>query len=327
MTLQAAITMDVHQLGRGIRQELRDDVRRGLAAEPRTLSPKWFYDDLGCELFDRITRLPEYYQTRTEAAILRDAAPDIVRRTNPVRIVEVGSGTCDKTRILLDAAWRHGTLESFTAFDVSATVVHDSAVDLVERYPGLRVHGIVGDFAAHLDGIPARDQQLVAFLGSTIGNLDDAERGLFFAAVRSRLLTGSAFLLGIDLVKDAHMLVEAYDDAEGVTAAFNRNVLAVINRELLADFDPGSFEHVAAWNDAAHRIEMHLRSRGGQRVSIPEAGMKLELRDGETIRTEISVKFTEDLVRTELTTAGLVLDRWYSDVDRRFALALARPRD
>ena len=325
MTLQAPITMDIHELGRGMRRELADDVRHGLTATPRTLPPKWFYDERGCELFDRITRLPEYYQTRAEAALLRDFAPDIMQRVRPGRIVEIGSGTCDKTRILLDAAWRQGGLESFVAFDVSHTLVHDSAVDLVERYPGLRVHGIVGDFSAHIDAIPADGEQLVAFLGSTIGNLDDTERAAFFAAVRSRLDASSAFLLGVDLVKDRGVLVSAYDDSAGVTAAFNLNVLAVINRELHADFDLSGFDHVALWNERDHRIEMHLRSRGEQRVTIADAGVRAHLRDGESVRTEISVKFTEEIVRRELAAASMALERWYADDDGRFALALARP--
>jgi L-histidine N-alpha-methyltransferase len=324
---EAPITMEIHELGRGARAELAADVRRAFREHPHALPPKWFYDERGCALFERITRLPEYYQTRAEAEILRDAAPDIVRRLRPRRVVEVGSGTCDKTRILLDAAWRLGTLDSFVAFDVSHALVHDSAVDLVERYPGLRVHGIVGDFSAHLDGIPDGSDQLIAFLGSTVGNLDAGEREAFFGTVRGRLAERSGFLLGVDLVKDRETLIAAYDDSEDVTAAFNLNVLTVINRELDAALDPAAFEHVAVWNDAEHRIEMHLRSRHDQEISIAEAGTHAHLRRGETLRTEISVKFTEAMVREELAAAGMSLERWYTDRLRRFALALAVPRD
>ncbi|MFN2582005.1 MAG: L-histidine N(alpha)-methyltransferase [Candidatus Dormibacteria bacterium] len=325
MTLAPAITIDVHELGRGVRRDLADDVRQGLVAIPRTLPPKWFYDERGSELFDRITRLPEYYQTRAEAAILRDNARDIVQRTEPRAMVEIGSGTCDKTRILVDAAWPRGVLVRFIAFDVSHQLVHDAAVGLIERYPGLRVHGVVGDFVAHIEAIPDGDDQLILFLGSTIGNLDDQQRAGFLASVRSRMRARSAFLLGVDLVKAEETLIAAYDDAQGVTAAFNSNVLSVINRELHADFDEAAFMHEARWNAPEHRIEMHLRPRREQSVSIPEAGMRLHLIPGETIRTEISVKFTRSIVETELVGAGMTLERWYSDDMQRFALALARP--
>lgn len=325
MTLAAPITVAIHELGRGMRDSLRDDVRSGLARPPRTLSPKWFYDERGCELFDDITRLPEYYQTRTEASILREHAAPLMRELRPRRIVEIGSGTCDKTRILLDAAWRQGTLETFVPFDVSHSVVHASAVDLVETYPGLRVEAVVGDFALHLGAIAPAESQLVVFLGSTIGNLDDAQRTTFLRQVREILEPDGRFLLGVDLVKDSAALIAAYDDSQGVTADFNRNVLRVINRELDGDFDENGFDHVALWNDDDHRIEMHLRSRADQRVTISRAGMTIDLLAGETIRTEISVKFTRAIVEAELNASGMRLDRWLTDAGGNFALALVRP--
>jgi L-histidine Nalpha-methyltransferase len=324
MTLAAPITLAIHELGRGMRESLRDDVQRGLATPPRWLTPKWFYDDRGCRLFDDITRLPEYYQTRTEASILRTQAAAIIERVHPQRIVEIGSGTCDKTRILLDAAWREGSLQTFVPFDVSHAIVHASAVDLVDAYPGLRVEAIVGDFVAHLAAVPAADGQLVVFLGSTIGNLDDAERASFLAEVGTLLRPDGAFLLGVDIVKAESVIVAAYDDSQGVTAEFNRNVLRVINRELDADFDEAAFDHVALWNSAEHRIEMHLRTRSPQHVSIVGAAMELDLQRGETIRTEISVKFTKAIVAGELAAAGMRLDAWLTDPHERFALALAR---
>jgi L-histidine Nalpha-methyltransferase len=319
------ITVAIHELGRGMRHALRDDVRRGLGRVPRWLPPKWFYDDRGCALFDDITRLPEYYQTRTEASILTAHAAGLVERVRPQRIVEIGSGTCDKTRILLDAAWRQGSLEVFVPFDVSHAVVHASSVDLVETFPGLRVEAVVGDFASHLGAIPTAERQLVVFLGSTIGNLDDTERARFLEQVRLLLGPDSAFLLGVDLVKPESDLVAAYDDSQGVTAAFNRNVLRVINRELDADFDEDAFDHVAVWNAPDHRIEMHLRARRDQQVVIPAAGMSVALRRDETIRTEISVKFTRDLVTTAVAAAGMRLEEWLTDPGDRFALALIRP--
>jgi L-histidine N-alpha-methyltransferase len=324
MSLAAPITVAIHELGRGMRDSLRDDVRRGLARPPRTLSPKWFYDERGSALFDEITRLPEYYQTRTEASILRVHAAPLMAQLRPSRIVEIGSGTCDKTRILLDAAWRQGTLETFVPFDVSHSVVHASAMELVEAYAGLRVEAVVGDFALHLGAIPPADAQLLVFLGSTIGNLDDRERAAFLDQVRELLRPDGAFLLGVDLVKDTAVIVSAYDDAQGVTAEFNRNVLRVINRELDGDFDEHAFDHVARWNEADHRIEMHLRSRHDQRVIIPGAGMTIDLRHDETIRTEISVKFTRTIVEAELEAAGMRLHGWLTDPAQRFALALAR---
>lgn len=321
----APLTVAVHTVGRSARGELVADVRAGLAAPPRWLPPRWFYDEEGSRLFDRITELPEYYQTRTETAILRAVAPAVAEATRPEALVELGAGSCTKTRLLIDACRALGTLRSFTPFDVSETVVHRTAHELVDEYPGLTVYGMVGDFSSHLPHIPRLGRRLVVFLGGTIGNLDVDERAGFLAEVRALLDPDDAFLCGFDLVKDPTELVAAYDDSAGVTAAFNRNVLRVVNQQLGADFDPSAFDHLAVYDPELQRIEMHLRSARPQRVAIPGAGMQLDLAAGETLRTEISAKFTRSTVETCLDEASMRLARWFTDPAGRFALALATP--
>jgi L-histidine Nalpha-methyltransferase len=321
----APLTVAVHTVGRSARDELVADVRAGLAAPPRWLPPRWFYDEEGSRLFDRITELPEYYQTRTETAILRAVAPRVAALTRPEALVELGAGSCTKTRLLIDACRELGTLRSFTPFDVSEAVVHRTAHELVDEYPGLTVYGMVGDFSSHLGHIPRLGRRLVVFLGSTIGNLDLDERAGFLAEVRSLLEPEDAFLCGFDLVKDPGELVAAYDDSAGVTAAFNRNVLRVVNHHLGADFDPSAFDHVALYDPVRQRIEMHLRSVPRQRVAIPGAGMQVDFAAGETLRTEISVKFTRATVEGCLDEASMRLAGWFTDPGERFALALATP--
>jgi L-histidine N-alpha-methyltransferase len=321
----APLTVAVHTVGRNARDQLVADVRAGLAAPPRWLPPRWFYDEEGSRLFDRITELPEYYQTRTERAILRAVAPRIAALTRPEALVELGAGSCTKTRLLIEPCRALGTLRSFTPFDVSEAVVHRAAHELVDEYPGLTVYGMVGDFSSHLRHIPRLGSRLVVFLGSTIGNLEGEERAAFLAEVRALLEPGDAFLCGFDLVKDHAELVRAYDDSAGVTAAFNRNVLAVLNRELDADFDPCAFDHLALYDPVLDRIEMHLRSARAQRVAIPRAGLRLDLAAGETLRTEISAKFTRDTVESCLGAAAMRLSAWFTDPAGRFALALAEP--
>jgi L-histidine N-alpha-methyltransferase len=321
------LTVEFHHLGSDKRQALIDDVRTGLGASRKELPPIWFYDDRGSELFEQITELPEYYQTRTEAAILRASAQDVVARTCPEVILELGAGASTKTRILIDAARRAGTLERFVPFDVSDGIVQRAARDLLREFDGLTVHAVIGDFAEHLDRIPRFGRQLVVFLGSTIGNFFPPQRQAFLRAVGDLMHPGDAFLLGLDLVKDRDELEAAYDDTQGVTAAFNLNVLEVINRELNADFDIAAFAHQARYDEKQHRIEMLLRSLRRQTVHIRGADMTVDFAEGELLRTEISTKFTRPLVEDMCAQAGLTLDAWYTDERDRFALALAKPTE
>jgi L-histidine N-alpha-methyltransferase len=320
----APITIAIHTFGRAALDDLVADVRAGLTRSLKSLPPRWFYDARGSELFDRITRLQEYYQTRTEAAILRQVAPEVIRLVRPEMILELGSGSSEKTRTLI-AAGLQDRLSCFAALDVSEETLQRTARRLAEEFPGLRVYAMVGSFGEHLGSSPRFGRQLVVFLGSTIGNLDDTERAGFLGEVRALLREGDGFLLGVDLVKDERELVAAYDDSEGVTAEFNLNLLTLLNRELGADFDPSAFEHVAIFDRARSRIEMHLRARRRQRVSIPGAGLTVDFERDETLRTEISVKFTRDSVEESLAAAGLEVRRWYTDPGRRFALCLSFP--
>ncbi|HEU0166185.1 MAG TPA: L-histidine N(alpha)-methyltransferase [Chloroflexota bacterium] len=319
----APLSIDFHALGLEKRQALVDDVRTGLTKTPKELPPRWFYDDYGSELFEQITELPEYYQTRTEAAILRQYAPDIAARTAPEAIVELGSGSSLKTRLLIDAARAQGELHCFVPFDVSAAIVEQSAIQLLHQLPDLRIHAVIGDFAQHLDRIPRVGRQLIVFLGSTMGNFLPDARLRFLRDVRALLQPGDAFVLGVDLVKDERELVAAYDDAAGVTAAFNLNVLNVINSELGANFDPGSFQHVARWDREREWIEMHLRSLRDQEVVIPGADLRVSFTAGELLRTEISAKFTRSRIEEAFAASGLRLEAWYTDERQRFAEALA----
>ena len=319
----APLTVEFHHLGSDKRQALIDDVRAGLSKSPKELPPIWFYDDRGSELFEQITELPEYYQTRTEAAILRDSAEDIIRRSCPQAILELGAGASTKTRILIDSARQAGDLERFVPFDVSDGIVQRAARELLREFPGLTIHAVIGDFGEHLDRIPRFGRQLVVFLGSTIGNFFPEQREAFLRDVRGLLRPGDRFLLGVDLVKDRGELVAAYDDAQGVTAAFNLNVLRVIDDELDANFDLDAFEHLARYDEGNHWIEMLLRSRRRQQVVIPGADMVVRFEEGELLRTEISAKFTRPRLEEAFASAGLHMDAWYTDARQRFALALA----
>jgi L-histidine N-alpha-methyltransferase len=326
MTLGLApLTLAVHTVGRSARSELIADVQHGLAQSPKTLPPRWFYDERGSQLFDRITELPEYYQTRTETQILHECAGAVAAAVRPESLVELGAGSCAKTRILLDAAHAQCGLTTFVPFDVSDAALSHAAHGLLDDYPWLCVYGLVGDFATHLSYIPRLGRRLVAFLGSTIGNLDGGERRRFLADVRGLLAPGDAFLIGLDLVKDRDELIAAYDDGAGVTADFNRNVLRVINRELDAGFDVDAFAHVALWNDEESRIEMHLRALRDMRVDVPAASMVVDFARGETVRTEISCKFTRESGEAMLADAAMRVVQWHTDARGRFALALALP--
>jgi L-histidine N-alpha-methyltransferase len=321
---------------------LRADALAGLTATPKTLPPKWFYDAQGSELFEKITELPEYYPTRAERSILLAVAPEIAALTGATALVELGSGSSEKTRLLLSALRHAGTLRGYVPVDVSESALAAAGDALAAEYPGLAVDAVVADFEQYL-GVPsdagARElassatangdagegPRLVAFLGSTIGNMVPAERAVFLRRVRAQLRQGDTFLLGTDLVKDPAVLIAAYDDAAGVTAAFNKNVLSVLNAELGADFDLDAFEHVAVWNPEREWIEMRLRAASVQSVVVRDLGLTVEFAAGEEMRTEVSAKFREAGVRAELAAADLEMRSWWTDEGGQFALSLSSP--
>jgi L-histidine Nalpha-methyltransferase len=305
---------------------LANDVLDGLTRPFKELPPKHFYDARGSELFERICELPEYYPTRTEKEILEQHSADIVAATGAGELVELGSGSAEKARILLDAMSSAGTLSRYLPLDVSETVVRDAAQALVEEYDGLQVHGVIGDFERHLERVPPRDgpPRIVALLGGTIGNFPPGTRRGLLRKVGALLGPEDRLLLGTDLVKDPSVIEAAYDDSEGVTAEFNRNVLYVLNRELDADFAPEGFDHIAFFDRRHEWVEMRLRSRRPCSVLISDLGLRIEFAAGEEVRTEISAKFTRQRLEADFGAAGLSLDRWYTDPDELFALSLAR---
>jgi L-histidine N-alpha-methyltransferase len=304
-------------------QALREDVRRGLTSTPKELPPKWFYDERGSELFEEITRQPEYYLTDCERVILAEHADDVATLTAANTLVEPGSGSSEKTRLLLDAMVRAGHLRRFVPFDVSEQALREAALAIAEEYPGIEVHGVVGDFEHHLVWLPEGRRRLFAFLGSSIGNLTGEQRAGFLSALHGLLGPGEALLLGADLVKDPAQLERAYNDSQGVTAAFNKNVLSVVNRELGGTFDPDRFTHVARWNSEHEWVEMFLRSDVDQRVSVSALGLEIEFAAGEEMRTEISDKFRRSRLQAELDTAGFDLAHWWEDPAGHFALSLS----
>ena len=304
-------------------QALRDDALRGLTSRPKELSPQWFYDERGSALFDAITRLPEYYLTGRERELLEKHADEVAELTQANTLVELGSGTSEKTRLVMDALAAPGYLRRFVPFDVSEETLRTSAAAIVAEYPGLEVHAVVGDFGRHLGFLPEGRRRLIAFLGSTIGNLAPAERSSFLGAVETTLHTGEALLLGIDLVKDVRRLEAAYNDPGGLTAEFNRNILHVLNRELGGNFEPEAFEHVATWDGDNEWIEMILRSSREQEVVLQDLYLEASFAAGEQMRTEISAKFRRERVEAELADAGLELERWWAHESGDFALALA----
>lgn len=316
------LRVDVHLHPAALRAALEDDVRAGLTASPKSLPPKWFYDAHGSQLFDRITRLPEYYPTRRERAVLSAHAADIAAVSRADTLVELGSGTSEKTRLLLDAMQDAGTLTRFVPFDVDEAVLRWAGSTVQEEHPGLEVHAVVGDFEHHLPLLPSGGRRLIAFLGGTIGNLAPEQRAVFLATLVSTMAPDDFLLLGTDLVKDPERLVRAYDDDQGVTADFNRNVLRVLRRELGADVDPDQFAHVALWDAENEWIEMRLRSTRRQVVRVLDLEVTFE-RD-EDLHTEISAKFRRDGVARELTAAGLELQEWWTDELGDFAVSLSR---
>jgi len=321
---EASIRIDSHLDGSHERS-LAEDVLDGLTRPFKELPPKHFYDARGAELFDRICELPEYYPTRAERAILEQSADELSTLTNAVELVELGSGTAAKTRVLLDALDAAGTLERYIPVDVTESMVRDCAEALAQEYPGLRVHGVIGDFERHLDRVPpATGPRIVAFLGGTIGNFPPGSRRRVLRQIARLLGPADHLLMGTDLVKDPRVLEAAYDDAQGVTANFNRNVLRVINRELQADFDPEDFDHVALFDPHNEWIEMRLRARREHTTLVRDLDLPVHFDAGEELRTEISAKFTPERLQGDLAAAGLELVRWLTDPDELFALSLSR---
>ena len=305
---------------------MAEDVVRGLTARPKSLPPKYFYDVTGSRLFDEITRLPEYYLTRAEEALLARVAPGLMRTLRPCDVVELGSGSSQKTRRLLAARDGDGSPLRYTPVDIDAETVAAAAAELTSRHPEVEVHGVIGDFERHLVHVPPPvGRRLVLFLGSTIGNLHPPQRLGVLGAVRDLLLPDGHLLLGVDLVKDVGALEAAYDDAAGVTREFNRNVLRVVNRGLAGDFRPEAFQHHARYNAAESRIEMHLVAESRQTVRLRAVDLTLHVEPEESIWTESSYKFTRASAEESLREAGLRLDDWLTDDDQRFALAVATP--
>jgi L-histidine N-alpha-methyltransferase len=318
------IRIDSH-LEEGDERSLADDVLDGLTRPFKELPPKHFYDARGAALFDRICELPEYYPTRAERAILEEAADELADLTSAAELVELGSGTAAKTRVLLDALQAAGTLRRYIPVDVTESMVRDCAEQLTSEYPGLRVHGVIGDFERHLELVPpASGPRIVAFLGGTIGNFPPGSRRRFLRKIARMLGPEDYLLMGTDLVKDPRVLEAAYDDAEGVTAEFNRNVLRVLNRELQADFDPDDFDHVAIFDPEHEWIEMRLRARREHTTVVRGLDLPVHFDAGEELRTEISAKFTPERLEGDLSAAGLELVRWLTDPDALFALTLSR---
>jgi len=320
------IAIEVH-LDAEAATKMARDVRRGLLSEPKELAPKYFYDERGSQLFEQITELDEYYPTRAERSILTARSAEIVAAAgSPRSLVELGSGSAAKTRHLLDAMRDAGCLHTYVPVDISEEITHETAELLVDEYPGLLVRGLVCDFEHHLERIPDGDgARLIAFLGGTIGNLYPAPRRDFLARLANLMGPGDYLLLGTDLVKDSGRLEVAYDDAEGVTAEFNKNVLAVLNRELGADFDLDTFEHVARYDAVETRMDIRLRSLEDQTVRVEELDLSVEFAAGEEMRTEISTKFTDEALRDVYAEAGLELAGWFTDPAGDYALSLARP--
>jgi L-histidine Nalpha-methyltransferase len=306
---------------------LANDVLDGLTKPFKELAPKHFYDARGSELFERICEQPEYYPTRTELAILQERAAEIVEGTAAGELVELGAGASDKARVLLDAMRDAGRLRRYIPLDVSESVVESAARTLVTDYPGLQVHGVVGDFERHLEHVPETDgaPRLVALLGGTIGNFPPGTRRAVLGKIAGALSAEDRLLLGTDLVKDPHVIEAAYNDAAGVTAEFNRNLLHVVNRELDADFAPDSFAHVAFYDRRHEWVEMRLRATRACSVLVGGLDLRVEFAAGEELRTEISAKFTRERIAADLEASGLELEQFYTDDEDLFSLSMARP--
>ena len=306
---------------------LAEDVREGLSCPFKELPPKYFYDARGSKLFEQITELPEYYPTRAERSILESGAADIVAAAGPTTLIELGSGAAAKTRYLLDAMRDAGSLETYVPVDISEEITRRVAEELVSEYDGLRVHGVVCDYETHLERVPREEGGLIAFLGGTIGNFRPGPRRSFLARIATLMYPGDRFLLGTDLVKDPRVLEAAYNDSQGITAEFNKNVLRVLNRELNAGFEPEAFEHVAFWDADNEWIDIRLRSLVEQFIDIRDLDMQVHFARNEEMRTEISTKFTRERLEASYADAGLELVEWWTDPEELFALSLARTLD
>jgi len=299
-------------------------VREGLSCPFKELPPKYFYDERGSDLFEQITELPEYYPYRCEREILDAHATEIVAAAMPRTLIELGSGAASKSRVLLDAMRDAGSLEHYVPVDISEEITRRVATELVAEYPGLQVKGIVCDYETHLERIPRPEGALFAFLGGTIGNFRPAARRSFLARIATLMYPGDRFLLGTDLVKDAATVEAAYNDSAGITAEFNKNVLAVLNRELDANFDLDCWEHVAFWDPDNEWIDIRLRAVSEQFVDLRTLDMRAHFARNEEMRTEISTKFTRERIESSYADAGLELTDWWTDGDGLYALSLAR---
>jgi L-histidine N-alpha-methyltransferase len=318
-------TIDVHLSPADVQRQMRADALDGLQGVAKSLPPVWFYDERGSRLFEEITTLPEYYPTRAERALLEQHAPAIAELSKADTLVELGAGACDKTRVLLNALRDTGLLSRYVPFDVSDEFLRNAATTLSHEYDTLDIHLVIGDFHHHLAEIPTEGRRMVAFLGGTIGNLDPAQRARFLFDLNCIMSSDDSLLLGTDLVKDRARLVAAYDDASGVTADFNRNVLRVLNDQLAGDFDPDRFRHVAVWNEDEQWIEMRLRAEEATEVSLAGAGIVVRFDEGEDLLTEISAKFTPERIEQELAEAGFMVEGMWGAEDGEFLLTLAHP--
>jgi dimethylhistidine N-methyltransferase len=312
--------------GEGSPFELAEDAKGGLTSSPKTMQPKYLYDSHGSDLFEQITEQEEYYQTSTELEILQRIAPLIMDRVRPTALIEFGSGSASKTRTLLDEMRRAGRLEGYGMLDVSESALRSAADALVDSYPQLQVVCEIADFEQPQPLPFPGKRRLLVFLGSTIGNFEVEDAQAFLRGPAERMHDEDAFLIGFDLVKDIDTVERAYNDAAGVTAAFNKNLLTVLNRELGADFDLSAFDHRAFYSEPDSRIEMHLVSRRAQRVRLIDLDITIEFAAGESIRTELSHKYTRRSVEALLEAGNLTLDMWETDPDGKFALGLARRR-
>src|SRR3984957_17818511 len=320
-----AYTIDVHFSPEEVRSQMRADALKGLQGEQKSIPPVWFYDERGSRLFEAITQLPEYYPTRAERALLEAHATSIAELSKADPLVELGAGACEKTRVLLAALQETGMLSRYVPFDVSDEVLRSAVTTLSEEFDSLDIHVVIGDFHHHLAEIPAEGRRMVAFLGGTIGNLNPTQRARFLFDLNCTMSSNDSLLIGTDLVKDRGRLVAAYDDASGVTADFNRNVLHVLNEQLGGDFDPDLFRHVALWNEDEQWIEMRLRADEASEVSLKEAGITVQFDRDEDLLTEISAKFTPERVEAELSEAGFVVEGMWGAEDGEFLLTLAHP--
>ncbi len=325
MSESAEPQVDNHLSNDHLLQALSNDVRQGFFAQKKFLPPIWFYDEKGSVLFEEITHLTEYYPTRAERELLERYSLEMARMANADTLVELGAGSCAKTNLLLDAMKVSGNLIRYIPFDVSEDFLRDATAELMQSYPELEIRAVVGDFNNHLSKIPSQGRRLVAFLGGTIGNLTPLQRKRFLFDLNSVMNHSEYLLIGTDLVKDPKVIVSAYDDAAGVTAAFNRNVLTVLNNRLGANFNPDQFEHIALWNDQEEWVEMRLRATCDLRVAFNELGLECFFEAGEDLLTEVSAKFTPERLQNELFTAGFIVDKMWGIEKGEFMLTLAHP--